>query len=234
MYNNAFGNCHNVSQNDIEDIIEGWRRLIMRYLKKGWDAYLVSLLFHEIPGSRDSKIIQMNREIERVYNRLATRMVRKTWSPAHAHNLPKGIFLPDLPVPKIRSGQKSTIEDVSINDGLHMGGILLANRRGRIRDNLENHFEQEKAVYKTGKIRSIGIRQITHDVDKPVDYTFKSLKRRTCTPDDVLVLSWAGSATLSPALRALKGAQDYVKSARGARIREAVQAKLSKDRISTP
>jgi hypothetical protein len=223
-----------ISSEDMIEIIDAWRKMIMRYLVNGWDAYLVSILFHEIGGSTNTKILQMSKEIERIYNRLATRMVRNTWSPAHAVNLPKGIFLPDLPVPKRRSGKKSTIEDVSINEGLHMGGILLANKRGRIRDNLENHFEQEKEVYKTGKIRSIGIRQITHDVEKPVNYTFKSLTRRRCTPDDVLVLNWAESAKLSPALRILKEAQDYVKTARGARIREAVQAKLSKERISTP
>jgi hypothetical protein len=217
-----------ISSDATTEIIDGWRMMIVRHMMKGWDAYLVSFLFHEIPGSKEAKKIQMYREIERVYNRLATRMVRKTWSPTQAVNLPVGIFLVDFPVHKRRAQKKSTIEDVSINDGMHVGGILLANKWGRIRENLENHFDHENEVYKTGKIRSIGIRQITRDVDKAVNYTFKSLKRRSCTPDDVLVLNWGGSVKLSPELQRWKECCDYLRSARGARLRDAVRAKLSK------
>ena len=61
-------------------------------------------------------------------------MVRKTWVPEKAQYLPIGIFVPDLPVPKLRQGNTSTIADVSINDGLHMGGILLANKKTRVND----------------------------------------------------------------------------------------------------
>jgi hypothetical protein len=219
-------NNNYISSDVLTDIIDGWRMLIVNYMRKGWDAYLVSFLFHEIAGSKEAKKIQMYKEVERVHNRLGTRMVRKTWSPRHAVNLPIGIFLADFPVPKRRTGKKSTIEDVTINDGLHVGGIILANKRGRVRESLEKHFDHEKEVYETGKIRSIGIRQITHDVDKSVDYTFKSLKRRTCTSDDVLVLDWGRSVKLGPELRRWKECCDYLRSARGARLRQMVQAKL--------
>lgn len=222
MFKSTFNDCHYISDNDVTEIIDAWRQMIVGHLIKGWDAYLVSVLFHEIAGSKDAKKVQMVHEIERIYNRLATRMVRKTWAPEKAQYLPIGIFLPDLPVPKLRSGVKSTIADVSINDGLHMGGILLTSKKARI-DDLEAHFEQEKDVYISGKVRSIGIRHITHDVDKPVDYTFKSLKRRTCTLDDVLVLNWGGTAALPLALRRWKQCCDYVQSARGAAIRKTLE-----------
>jgi hypothetical protein len=107
--------------------------------------------------------------------------------------LPIGIFVPDYPVPKSRGGGGNTIADVSINDGLHMGGIVIANRFGKIPTYLESHFREEKRTYRSGKVRYIDVRRITHDVAKVVDYTFKSLKRRTCTPDDVVVLNWGGS-----------------------------------------
>ena len=43
-----------------------------------------------------------------------------------------GIFCPDLPVPKSRDGERASVADVSINDGLHMNEIIVANQWGRI------------------------------------------------------------------------------------------------------
>jgi hypothetical protein len=183
--------------NDFEEMIDAWTALVSSYLDEGWDAYLVSILFHEMPGSRQAKKAQMNQAVERIYNRLATRMVRKPRSGGWVGSmryLPMGIFLPDFPVPKLRNKAKSAIEDVCINDGMHMGGILLGNRWGRIRYSLTRHFSQKRDLYESGTVRSIGVKRITHDLDRAVDYTFKSLKRRTSTPDDVLVLNWGRSA----------------------------------------
>jgi hypothetical protein len=75
-----------------------------------------------------------------------------------------------------------------------MGGIVLGNKWARVRTGLEKHFKEEKDTYVTGKIREINIERYTHNPDYVVDYTLKSLKRRTSSPDDVLVLNWGGSA----------------------------------------
>jgi hypothetical protein len=182
------------STQHLQALIQAHTHWIKGFLDAGWDGYLFSVMFHQLPGSRKTKIVQMQQELERVYNRLVTRMVRKPRSPRWAGYLPVGLFVPDLPVPKIRKGKKSTIADVSINDGLHMGGIVLGNKWGRVRTGLEKHFKEEKDTYVTGKIREIDIERITHNLDDVVEYTFKSLKRRTSSPDDVLVLNWGGSA----------------------------------------
>jgi len=182
------------STQHLQALIQAHTHWIKGFLDAGWDGYLFSVMFHQLAGSRKTMIIQMQQELERVYNRLGTRMVRKTWSPRWAGYLPVGLFVPDLPVPKIRKGKKSTIADVSINDGLHMGGIVLGNKWGRVRTGLEKHFQEEEDKYVTGKIRGINIRRITHDLENAVEYTFKSLKRRTFSPADVLVLNWGGSA----------------------------------------
>jgi hypothetical protein len=200
MYQSSFNDCHYISSDDISRQIASWTCFIKQFTNEGWDAYLVSVLFHKIAGSMDTKKAQMNQETERIYNRLGTRMVRKTWSPKWARYLPIGIFVPDFPVPKSK-GKKSSIEDVSINDGLHMGGILLGNKWGKVREGLERHFNHEKEVYQTGKIRNINIAPITHDLEDAVDYTFKSLKRRSCGLNDVQVLNWGGSAPAAEATR---------------------------------
>jgi hypothetical protein len=58
----------------------------------GWDGYWVTFMFRNISGSKERKIEQMHREICRVYQKLATRAVRKPRSEKWVHLLPKGIF----------------------------------------------------------------------------------------------------------------------------------------------
>ena len=78
---------------------------------------------------------------------------------------------------------------------------MLGNKWGRVRTGLERHFKEEEDKYVTGKVREIYIRRITHDLENAVEYTFKSLKRRTFSPADVLVLNWGGSARRSSIFR---------------------------------
>ena len=97
-------------------------------------------------------------------------------------------------MPKKRKSKKRMIADVSINDGLHMSGIVLGNRWGRVRENLTDHFAKFEDHYVTGKIREIYVDRITDDPEYAVDYALKSLPRRDSSPDDVLILNWGGSA----------------------------------------
>jgi hypothetical protein len=145
------------SREHLKAIVNAYGEMIWNYINDGWDAYMVSILFHQLAGSRKTKVLQMNYEIGRVYNRLATRMVRKASSPRWSGYCPIGFFVPDLPVPKKRKADKSTIADVSINDGLHMGGIILANRWARIQGSLVDHFKGEKDRYVTAKFEISGV-----------------------------------------------------------------------------
>jgi len=82
-----------------------------------------------------------------------------------------------------------------------MGGIVLGNRWGRVRTGLKKHFKEYEDEYVTGKIRKIYVEPITHTPENAVEYTFKSLLKRTSKPDDVLVLNWGGSARRPDVLR---------------------------------
>ena len=189
--NNSTDNVFN-STRHLKSLILGHAQWIQRYLDQGWDGYLVTVMFNDLPGKRDTKIVQMHKQVTRLYERLATRMVRKPRSSKWAKWLPIGIFIPDMPVPKSRKGQKSTIADVSINDGLHMGGIVLGNRWGRVRVPLDQYFEENAEKYLDGKIRNIDVQRITYEPDYVVDYALKSLLKRTASNDDILVLNWGG------------------------------------------
>src|SRR5260370_27031900 len=79
-------------------LIHHYGQWIQQQIDDGWDAYLFSFMFSQLPGSLETKTQQMEREILRWYGRLATRTVRKPRSPQWAPLLPKAIFVPDLPV----------------------------------------------------------------------------------------------------------------------------------------
>jgi hypothetical protein len=166
-------------------LIQAYGEWVRQQLDQGWDGYLFTFMFNQMPGSRHAMVQQMHQQILRWYGRLATRTVRKTRSPVWAPFLPKVIFVPDLPVPK-RS--KQDIRDVSTNDGLHMHGIVVANRWARIPDTLDVHFEENLKKYLTNKLRHIDVRRITHRPECVTEYALKGLKRPTFSEDDILVL----------------------------------------------
>ena len=166
-------------------LIQAHGTWLQQWLNEGWDGYLFTFMFNQLPGSRRAIVHQMHQQLERWYGRLATRIIRKPRSPVWAPLLPKGIFVPDLPVPK-RS--KQDIRDVSINDGLHMHGVVVANRWGRLRETLDVHFEEDLRTYLTRKLRHVDVQRITRRAEYVTEYALKSLKRPTFSEDDILVL----------------------------------------------
>jgi hypothetical protein len=77
---------------------------------------------------------------------------------------------------------------VFINDGLHMHGIGVANRLGRIPESLDVHFAERLDEYLTGNLRYIDIKPITRTAGYVTEYGMKGLKRPMFSPDQILVL----------------------------------------------
>jgi hypothetical protein len=93
-------------------------------MENGWNGYLMTFMSHDLSGPMEAQISQMHQEVTKVFSKLLTRTVRKPRSPISAALLPKG----DLPILK-RS--KIPVRDATTNNGLHMHGVILANRWGR-------------------------------------------------------------------------------------------------------
>jgi hypothetical protein len=166
-------------------LIQAYGAWVKQHLDEGWDGYLFSFLFQQLPGSLMTKTQLMESELLRWYGRLATRTVRKPRSQEWAPLLPKGVFVPDLPVFK-RS--KQNLRDVVINDGLHVHGIVVANRFGRISEPLDEHFSKNQEKYLTSNLRYIDIQPITRTSEYVTEYGMKGLKRPIFSMDHVLVL----------------------------------------------
>ena len=76
-------------------------------------GYLITLMFNRIRGSQPSVIRQMQREVERVYATLLTRIIRNPRK-IPLFGLPFWIVFPDYPVPK---HAKMELRDVVLNGG---------------------------------------------------------------------------------------------------------------------
>ena len=75
-------------------LIQAYGEWVQQWLDQGWDGYLFTLVFNQMPGSRHAMVHQMHQEIQRWYRRLATRTVRKPSSPVWAPFLPKASSFP--------------------------------------------------------------------------------------------------------------------------------------------
>jgi hypothetical protein len=168
------------------EIVQAYGKFIQEHVDDlGWDGYWVTFMFRNISRSEDRKIEQMHREICRAYQNLATRAVRKPRSEKWAHLLPKGIFFPDVP------GYKKSqfkIGEVSVNDGIHMHGVMVVPKQTRLKERLDLHFLRKRKLYVTGKICRIHAEPITSRAAFVTDYGGKAIKRRRFSTDHVLVL----------------------------------------------
>jgi hypothetical protein len=164
-------------------IIRAYARWFAGLVAQGWDPYLVTLTFDELPGSMQAQIAQMHHAAMAVYSRLVTRMVRKPRSPSWASRLPRAVFAPDLPVPKRRT---TPVQEPPANDGLHLHGVILLNGSGRLIEPLDQHFQRR--TYLIGKLRPIVARRIDSDPGYVTAYALKGLKRSCFDTDHLLVL----------------------------------------------
>jgi tRNA(Leu) C34 or U34 (ribose-2'-O)-methylase TrmL len=142
-------------------------------------------MFRNISGSNEFKIQQMHKEITRFYEKLATRAVRKPRSEKWVQLLPKGVFFPDVP------GYKksfSNIRELTINDGIHFHGIMVATQESRLKEPLHLHLARKRKLYVRGKIYRIDAERITSDAPFVTDYSGKAIKRRRFSNDHILLL----------------------------------------------
>jgi hypothetical protein len=168
-----------------EEIVQAYGALFRQLTESGWDGYLVTVMFRQISGSVDTKIRQMHEGVSTVYGKLASRVVRKPTSKNWAYLLPQGVFFPD--VPAYRQSRKK-LSDISVNDGIHMHGIVSATATPRFKQPLDQHFQENERLYVKGNIHRIHVEPITQKEKVVVDYAGKAIKRKRFSNDDILVL----------------------------------------------
>src|SRR5688500_6886256 len=125
-------------------IIPGYGEMAHRYVEEGWEPYLSTCMFNELRRSPQSVRRQMERDIERVYAKSLTRIVRNPTAPSAVGKLPVWIVCPDYAVPK---HAKQDLQDVTVNDGRHAHGLTLMPPNSRLSTGLDDHFAMCQSHY---------------------------------------------------------------------------------------
>src|SRR5829696_7293707 len=86
----------------------------------------------------------MEKEVERAYSILLTRVVRKPRSDCQRDLLPRRFVCPDYPVPK---HAKMDLGEVTVNHGRHIHGIGLMPPVSRMKEGLDRHFVRNQGLY---------------------------------------------------------------------------------------
>ena len=168
-----------------EHILEGFGVWIKQHVKDGWNAYFLSFMFHQLPGSKQARIQQMHEEVEIFYRKLITHVERDPRLNKNAHKLPRGVFFPDVPAYK---RQKQGLRDVTVNDGLHMHGVLVIPEKSRLKISLDEHVLENYHKYQSHKMYRIDVVPMDARIVYTTDYAGKALKTPRFDQDDILIL----------------------------------------------
>jgi hypothetical protein len=176
-----FNDC---TRHDAKLLIEAYGEWVHANMDDGWDAYFFTFEFNQLPWPPSERIKLIHGYLHRWYGRLATRTVRYPRSPKWMPFLPKTILIPDYAV---RKHSKKRLMQVTVNDGLHYHGLVLATRLGtRLQEPLDIHFKNNGATYFTKELHHLNVKPITYSPEFITDYGLKALKGR-CSPDDILI-----------------------------------------------
>jgi hypothetical protein len=167
------------------NLLNGYKQWVGSYIHEGWKPYEITFMYHQLPGSTKSILEQMKQELHRVNSRLVTRFHRDPRSKIGFECIPRMMLFPDLPVYK---HEKKSIQDVSINDGLHYGGIALTSPISRCQTSLDDHFTDDQEKYLNKKLERIFVKPITHSHNYVTDYVMKAIKNGRMSEEDIVIL----------------------------------------------
>lgn len=170
---------------DITQYIEGLGQLVEEHIKHGFEPCMLSFMFKLAMLNGRSQ--QLHDEVNRVYSRFLTECVRNPWSEHNLDHRPVLIACPDWPVGKrYKQDQIKTLPW----EGAHWGGVLLVPPRNNLNVGVKDHFEtvKRKAYVRTGlPLSRVHVEHISYRPQLATKYVLKSLRRRRCTPDDLVV-----------------------------------------------
>jgi hypothetical protein len=197
----------------VRRVIGAYGDLVEEKQDHGWEAYLLSFMFHPIRGPRNVVLSVMSRDVEMAYNTSMKRIIRHPRAKSQADSLPIWLASPDYPVPKMA---KKPLRDVALNDGLHGGGIaLISPNHRKSYSRLDTHFLNNQHLYRArgshiARIVAVPLVETPH---KATGYTFKALKRGRVGFDDVWIFPKSRSE-LPPKPSGVKRGQQHTTGGR--------------------
>ncbi len=186
------------TQHDLQRIVDGHIFTVEKYVAEGWLAFLLTFMFHHIPGRPQDVLYRMEKEIYRVYTAAIKWDVKQPRLAKNKDRVSKLILCEDYPVPK---GQKGRISGISINGGKHFGGVALVPPWSEMPERLDTHFKYHQAVYARPNCADwleYPLMRVRADpiFERPgyvMEYGLKSVLRRRVDPGDILLYPKAQS-----------------------------------------
>ena len=177
-------------------LIDAYQRWLRRLHQRGHALWFCTVQFVDMRLPRSALLGVMEREVERVYRTLLTRIVRK---PRHADvdDVPVLVGFPDSPVPK--RGARTRLSGLLPNGAAHYHFVLGVPPGSRLTAPLDEHIRSNTGLYKgDGAVVSLlDARPVTDIGGRLADYLLKHHKRGTYDSDAILVLP-RGRAELPP------------------------------------
>jgi hypothetical protein len=169
------------------DLISGYAKLADDLIDQGLTAHLMTFMYAPLSGSFKALLIQMRREIESVYKRFLTRVVRKPRSLTSRDRLPILIAAADLPGFRSR---RSPLGFVLVNDGIHFHALLFIPPSSRLRESADEHFVRNQRGYvgDRSRIDRIDVRPIKSNPDRVVSYVMKTLRSGRLDYDEAVLI----------------------------------------------
>ena len=115
-----------------------------RLVNEGWTPYLLTFMFGDIEGPVHEVARIMEREVERIYATVLSRIIRNPNRVGMIGKHPVWICCHDRPVYKL---VKTTLRDVTVNDGRHIHAVALIPPWSRMSEGLADHFDGHRALY---------------------------------------------------------------------------------------
>jgi hypothetical protein len=169
------------------ELLTGFGDWVEDVIHQGHGPYVITFMFNDIIGNPKSVVPRMMQDVEHFYRTLLKWIVRKPRT-APIHRLPRLIALPDRPIYK---QDRQALSDVSINNCLHIHGVIAIPPNSRLADDLGDHVRGQMATYTDAKytrIRHIDVVAITSKAGYTTGYGRKRLNYDPSIYDDLLIL----------------------------------------------
>ena len=177
-------------------LIDAYQRWLQGLHRRGHALWLCTAQFHHLGLPGPALLAAMEREVERLYRTLLTRLVRDPRN-AGPDALPALLGCPDRPVPKRHA--RPRLSDLLPNDGAHYHFVLAVPPGSRLRVPLDRHLRDNAGLYvgEGAALARLDARPVTDPAGRLADYVLKHHKRGTYGSDAILVLP-RGRAELPP------------------------------------
>jgi len=177
-------------------LIDAYQRWLRGLHRRGHALWLCTAQFHHLGLPGPALLAAMEREVERLYRTLLTRLVRDPRR-AGPDALPALLGCPDRPVPKRRA--RPRLADLLPNDGAHYHFVLAVPPGSRLRVPLDRHLRDNAGLYvgEGAALARLDARPVTDPAGRLADYLLKHHKRGTHGSDAILVLP-RGHSELPP------------------------------------